>query len=631
MVMQPAWHRLRWFLALAGLFLTVFALLALSGPGRIDIVDGQTRYEVSRSLVEYHDSVIRDDACWMNVYEGRNGDNYTNYRFPQSVLGVAAILAADATGPGAGSLSSAHVEMRRHFFFVLTSAVAGAVLALTYAVWFRGMGQSPRASLLWGLGGIVCTPSWYYATSTFDDILGTSAIVLAVAAAWLGRDRAPIRGAVIAGVALGWAVNCKQPLALFVLPILAALYRPSVPDHTSYATGVGKLLRRVLRRSHQAIMPASLLGSAQNPRKETGNSSWHERERLPNAELVEEVPSRISWRKQLLPGLIVLLGLAVGCTAYKVYDMYKYPPGSPDVDEQYVERYGHIWTSNPLPGLASMLFSTSSGIFFYCPVFYLALRGWWAMRPEHRLYCWSVAIASGLFALFLCFITFFKGEPSWGPRYLTPVFALWWMFVPAAVGRVREFVFRGVLALGAAVQLLGLSVDPIRLFFATPLSFTYYDDSPWLSLHPGISHLVQRPRELVQILSPHEPEPEFSPAPLPTHAGGSQRSHAMFVAEIVAGSSDLSWFAALHPRTGTRLLIYKSAVATNANVPKVFLTEARTYRIYNSLRPWWISQSTLPLDQRPVDHARTLALLLSVGCAGLLMLWLGSRKTAGQE
>jgi hypothetical protein len=49
---------------LLGLFLAVFAILALTGPGRIDINDGQTRYEVARSLYEHGDVQIRDpDVC----------------------------------------------------------------------------------------------------------------------------------------------------------------------------------------------------------------------------------------------------------------------------------------------------------------------------------------------------------------------------------------------------------------------------------------------------------------------------------------------------------------------------------------------------------------------------------------
>ena len=51
---------LRWMMALAGLFLAVFAVVALSGPGQFDISDGWVRYEVARSLVEHGDVNIRD-------------------------------------------------------------------------------------------------------------------------------------------------------------------------------------------------------------------------------------------------------------------------------------------------------------------------------------------------------------------------------------------------------------------------------------------------------------------------------------------------------------------------------------------------------------------------------------------
>src|SRR5690349_7728948 len=62
-----------WAVALTGQFLLVFGVVALTGPGRIDIVDGQTRYAVACSLVEHGDSVIRDPDVWFRVHEGRNG------------------------------------------------------------------------------------------------------------------------------------------------------------------------------------------------------------------------------------------------------------------------------------------------------------------------------------------------------------------------------------------------------------------------------------------------------------------------------------------------------------------------------------------------------------------------------
>ncbi len=135
----------RWWMALAGLFLSVFAVVALSGPGQIDIIHGRVRYEVARSLVDHGDVDIQDPRIRMTILPGRGGRRYSQYRFPQSAAGVAAILASDASGPVC--------EARREFFFTLTSAVASGVLAVTYATLFRRLGRGPRACLLWAPAG----------------------------------------------------------------------------------------------------------------------------------------------------------------------------------------------------------------------------------------------------------------------------------------------------------------------------------------------------------------------------------------------------------------------------------------------------------------------------------------------
>jgi hypothetical protein len=549
----------RWIIGLLGLFLGVFALAALCGPGRIDTVDAQTRYEVARSLVEHGDSIIRDKGAWFNVYEGRNGENYSLYRIPQSALGVPAIWAADWTAPEA---SGAAQEMRRHFFFLLTSAFCGAVLAVTYAVWFRHLGHSPAASLLWAGAGILCTPSFFYSCTTFDDIVGTFAIVVAVAAAWIGKRRVPVFAASVAGIAMAWAVNSKQPLGLFVLPVLAALYQPE-----------------------------------------------------------------LSWRKQLLPWATVLFWVGVGCAACVLYERYKFPPGTTDPNAEFAKNYGSIYTPNPLPGLVSFALSPSCGIFLYFPAAYLAIRGWCNWREKETVFCWAMVLSSGLFMLFLSFITFFKGEHGWGPRYLTPMFALWWLFVPAAVSHVRRFVLRGILATGVVIELLGLSVDPTRLFLATPIPLDYFLHDPWLTFHGSLSHLMQRPREIAEVVAAHEPAPEFAPAPLATHAGGLHDIHTVIVSEMVAAS-----FAPqprhLDPWVNTYLITLESRQETARVLPDLYKGTARRYHIYNSLRPWWLSQQVLSRQDRPVDIERTLALLLILGAAAVLLAWLAVRKSA---
>lgn len=533
---------MRWCLALVGLFLLVFALCALSGPGRIDIADGQTRYAVARSLVEHGDSIVRDDGAWMNVYAGRNGDRYTWYRLPQSVFGVLAILAADETEVSVHD--SDHIEMRRQFFFSLIGSVNAAILAVCYGLWFRELGSSPRASLLWAFAAIVCTPSWYYSTSSFDDILGTSAVVLAITAAWLGRQRTPIVGAVVAGLAMAWAVNCKEPLGVFVLPVLAAAYRPE----------------------------------------------W-------------------ALRKRLIPLAVIVCLMAAGGIFSVAYEYYKFPTGSVSPSAEFVRTYGAIWTPNPLPALAGFAFSTSTGVFFYCPALYLMIRGlmiWW--RRE-RVFCAAVAIAAATFTFFFCFVTFFKGDPSWGPRYLTPVFAVGWLFVPAAAATVRPFVFRGVLALAVLIQLMALSVDPLRLFFTTPVHFAYYLADPWPGFNPEQSHLLQRPREIVEVLTLHEPEAEFSPAPLPTHADDLNFQQAIIFAQLVGVSASPAG------REPLSLIGFYTTAAT-LGIRERYQHMGRSYRVYNSLRPWWISQRALPAERRPVNHGVALVFLLVMAAAG---------------
>src|SRR5262249_24052327 len=53
---------------------------------------------------------------------------------------------------------------------------------------------------------------------------GTTSVVLAVLLAWNSRRHRSLGWATAAGLAVGLAFNCKQPLGLFVLPALAAAY-----------------------------------------------------------------------------------------------------------------------------------------------------------------------------------------------------------------------------------------------------------------------------------------------------------------------------------------------------------------------------------------------------------------------
>jgi hypothetical protein len=541
---EPPFHW-QWWTALAGLFLVVFAIVALSGPGRVDIVDGQTRYEVARSLLEHGDSVIRDEFVWFAVLPGRDGLPHTNYRFPQTGLAIIAILAADATGPTD--------EGRRHFFFSMTGAVACAWLAVVYAVWFRFLGQSVAASLAWAAAGIFCTPSWYYGTSLVDDILGATALVPAAAAAFMLKDKRPWLGAASAGLLLGWAYNCKQPLGVFVLPVLAAAYRPEV-----------------------------------------------------------------ALRKQLGPLALILLGLSVGVLGCQIYDCYKFPGAGPELAEIVQRKFGSIWVTNPLPGLASLAVSPSAGAIWYCPTLLLSFVGfkrWWSAQPW---FCGGLLIATLGFTVFVSFLTFFKGDPCWGPRYLTPVFALWWVFMPRAAAGFRGSLVFVVLALGLYVQVSALSVDSLRFFLRIGLPVNYYHYSRWLGFDPATSHLLRRPWEIREILSAPEPAPEYAPAPIPTFSPTLPSTNT-----LVAASTMGHWIS---PQGAMPL----NGVAILSSCPLQMVENDRAavwrYHVFASLRPWCLAQQHLPPSERPVALVPTIVLFGGLGIGGLVLMLVFARK-----
>jgi hypothetical protein len=499
-----------WSLALAGQALAVFAAVALSGPGRIDIVDGQTRYEVARSLVEHGDLAVRDERVWFWVFPGRHGQRFTYYRFPQSVAGAGAIWLADRTGPTS--------EGRRHFFFSLIGAAACALLAVTYSLVFRGLGHSPLPALAWSCAGIFCTPSWYYGTTTFDDILGTTASTFALGAALIGRSRFPLGTAAVAGLGVGLALNCKEPLGIVVIPVLAAF------------------------------------ASVQDRRRR-----------------------RFAWG-------LVTAGTLAGGLAYLLDRWLKFPPGTTGEHEELMAMYlPGSWFGNPVAALAGWALSPGAGVWWYCPTLFLSIAGFVVWYRREKRFTTALTLAVAVFVLFFAAIPFYKGDPTWGPRYLTPVFSWGWLLAPAGAARMGRRLVALFLAVGLLVQGLALSVDPHRLYVQRGLPSGFGAVAPWLYFDSRISHLLNRPREIGEVLAARDRQAEaFTPSPEPTFT-----------------------FPVIDP----------------PYLPETGSGAVEKYRVLNSFRPWWSSQQYLPPEERPAALGATATLFVGGLLAGLALMF----------
>lgn len=533
-----------WALRLTGLCLFVFGVIALSSPGRIDVVDGHTRYDVGRSLVEHGDSIVRDPNAWFAVLPGRNGQRYTNYRFPHSVVAAAAILVSDFSGPV--------TEVRRHFFFSLSGAVLAAAIALSYACWFRRMGHEDTAALLWAAGGIFCTPIWFYSTTTFDDVLGSLAIVAAVVFALILAQRWPGAAASVSGLFLGFAFNCKPPLVLFAPVAIAAM--------------------------------------------------WHSQ-----ADTAQR-------RKQIGA---VCVGLALGVIAYKAYDLWKFPPGTWATLDAVQGAFAGLWPGNVLAGFLSLLISPGVGSVWYWPAIIIALYGlaMWHGSPSHRRFAWAVGLSALAFLLFVSSIRFFSGEPGWGPRYLTPVFAILWLLVPVGAARIGKVASALLLAMSLAVQIAGLSVDTMRFFSGDrEAEASRFLVDPWLYFDLAWSQLLTRPGQVAEIATYDGPAATaFCPAPEPT------LPWYVFVLGSWQASADVHDVSCSTASGGPDVSNPVARLREYARSRKPL--DPRTCHVINSFRPWWAAYRYLPPGEVPVSLDRTANLLLLTAAAGLMLLF----------
>src|SRR5262245_33050467 len=103
----------------AGLFLLVAAVYSLASPGRIDMIDGQYRFEVARNIVRNRSTQVRDPFLTAAA-PGLTG-RYAPYGLSGSVVGVPLILLARVTGRPTLN--------REQFFFAFTSPLFGAATA----------------------------------------------------------------------------------------------------------------------------------------------------------------------------------------------------------------------------------------------------------------------------------------------------------------------------------------------------------------------------------------------------------------------------------------------------------------------------------------------------------------------
>ena len=195
-----------------GVLCVTASAYTLSAPGRIDIIDGQLRYDVTESILTVGKPILRDPPLLGMGIPGPNGLVYAFYNAAPSVVAIPLVWLG-------GLKPDPRAETRR-FAFSLTSGFFGALIAALLACFYLALGVTPTRAVWWSLVSAFATLLWPVSTSTFDQAQHAFFVLLAVFLGWKAAQMESVILASMGGLAAGILLN-YQDSHILLLPALA--------------------------------------------------------------------------------------------------------------------------------------------------------------------------------------------------------------------------------------------------------------------------------------------------------------------------------------------------------------------------------------------------------------------------
>ena len=493
-----------------------------AAPGRIDMIDGQYRFEVARNILD-HGSVQIGDLHLGGSVPGVLGE-YSPYGISGSLVGLPLVLISRALGP--------YSIDRDQFFFSFTSTVFGAATAALLFLFYAELGIDRIRALGWTFVAAFATLYFPGSITVFDQAQHAFFILAACYAAYAGARRDSMALMALGGAALAVLVNFQETYAI-VFPTVA-----------------------IAALGNMGASPAE--------------------------------------RRRAFERIAVFLFVAgLGILAWAGFNSFRF--GSLLFSGKGVNHPSPL--GNPLIGIPGLLVSPGKSIFLYSPAVIVALAG---LRPLLRrdLALGAAVIGTVLIHfLMISTLSFYGGDWCWGPRYFVatlPMLALDFPFATANATAVRRTAYGAIIALSFVVQLLGVSLDHHRFFYARSLPAFFWATNGTFYFHE--SALLARPGEILDSIRDGVPDEviAFRPGPNP-----DQLTYAVFGGWNGRGTTFHQWM--------------------------------RRYSVFWLPRPWPLWMRTIPSDRHPVNLRVGLILLAALGLGGAAAIGAGLRGARAPE
>lgn len=219
-------------LLVVALFLVVGSVYLLSGPGRIDSIDGQTRFDIARNLIATGHPEILDPYVAFQGIRGPDGRLYSTYGPAPSYLALPLVQAGLRFGDPRG-------ELARFLFSWLNAILAAGAVALL-ALFYLDLGVPPCTAASCALLAAFASMLWIGATTVLEQGQHALFAVAGLYLAWRAAQKRSRSLAFAAGLAAGTLLLYQLPYALHLpLLALATLSPPAADGSVSGATKAG--------------------------------------------------------------------------------------------------------------------------------------------------------------------------------------------------------------------------------------------------------------------------------------------------------------------------------------------------------------------------------------------------------
>ncbi len=471
----------KWWIAV-GMFLFVLGIYVLTSPGRIDIVDGQARFDVAYNWLVNGRPIIKDS--WIGPFmgvPGRDGLRYAYYGAPGSIFAMPLV--------GLGLLTSAPAIQPSQFLFSLTSSIFGAAIAPILFLFYLELGVTTRKALVWTLVSSFATYLWPISNSTFDNAQHALFAVTSVYLGFLSARRKSVAYA-LAGGSMAGVLFLYQEYFLLIVPALAL----SVLELPTGNTGTLATPKSTIRRLFSAIKRPL------NQARDLVRAAW-------------SGPGE--GRSSCIRYVLFLAAVGVGVILSFAYNDLRFGSWLENGKVKSITANAYPLFGNPLPGFLTLLASPGKSIFLYSPTIVLAILGmrfFWKRQPEIAL---AVVLSTLPLIAFLSCICFVGGDWCWGPRYLTPLLPLWALTLPfIQLNRFRRRLVALILGVSFVVQIMALSVENQRFFFQSGFRDYFWAEDAWVYFKH--SALLARVDELLSLSAGPPPTAKFfNSIPLP--------------------------------------------------------------------------------------------------------------------